>query len=155
MRFYYLSFKYRVQKVRKMATRLPKNYTPTDKEPFMNAKQKEFFRRKLNDWKDDIISETKETLNNLQYESSNFADLADRASSETDRSLELRSRDRQRKLIAKIDEALSRIDDGSYGYCEETGEEISLKRLIARPIATLSIDAQELHERKEKIYRDD
>ena len=138
-----------------MATRLPKNYTPTDKEPFMNAKQKEFFRRKLNDWRDEIISETKETLNNLQYESSNFADLADRASSETDRSLELRARDRQRKLIAKIDEALSRIDDGSYGYCEETGEEISLKRLIARPIATLSIDAQELHERKEKIYRDD
>ena len=132
MRFYYLSFKYRVQKVRKMATRLPKNYTPTDKEPFMNAKQKEFFRRKLNDWRDEIISETKETLNNLQYESSNFADLADRASSETDRSLELRSRDRQRKLITKIDEALSRIDDGSYGYCEETGEEISLKRLIAR-----------------------
>ena len=138
-----------------MATRLPKNYTPTDKEPFMNAKQKEFFRRKLNDWRDEIISETKETLNNLQYESSNFADLADRASSETDRSLELRSRDRQRKLIAKIDEALSRIDDGSYGYCEETGEEISLKRLIARPIATLSIGAQESHERKEKIYRDD
>ena len=123
-----------------MATRLPKNYSPSDKEPFMNAKQKEFFRRKLNDWRDEIISETKETLNNLQYESSNFADLADRASSETDRSLELRSRDRQRKLIAKIDEALSRIDDGSYGYCEETGEEISLKRLIARPIATLSID---------------
>ena len=122
-----------------MATRLPKNYSPSDKEPFMNAKQKEFFRRKLNDWRDEIISETKETLNNLQYESSNFADLADRASSETDRSLELRSRDRQRKLIAKIDEALSRIDDGSYGYCEETGEEISLKRLIARPIATLSI----------------
>ena len=138
-----------------MATRLPKNYSPSDKEPFMNAKQKEFFRRKLNDWRDEIISETKETLNNLQYESSNFADLADRASSETDRSLELRSRDRQRKLIAKIDEALSRIDDGSYGYCEETGEEISLKRLIARPIATLSIDAQESHERTEKIYRDD
>ena len=131
-----------------MATRLPKNYSPSDKEPFMNAKQKEFFRRKLNDWRDEIISETKETLNNLQYESSNFADLADRASSETDRSLELRSRDRQRKLITKIDE-------GSYGYCEETGEEISLKRLIARPIATLSIDAQESHERKEKIYRDD
>ena len=138
-----------------MATRLPKNYSPTDKEPFMNTKTKGIFRRKLNDWRDEIISETKETLNNLQYESSNFADLADRASSETDRSLELRSRDRQRKLIAKIDEALSRIDDGSYGYCEETGEEISLKRLIARPIATLSIDAQELHERKEKIYRDD
>ena len=138
-----------------MATRLPKNYTPTDKEPFMNAKQKEFFRRKLNDWRDEIISETKETLNNLQHESSNFADLADRASSETDRSLELRSRDRQRKLIAKIDEALSRIDDGSYGYCEETGENIGLKRLIARPIATLSIDSQERHERKEKVYRDD
>ena len=135
-----------------MATRLPKNYSPSDKEPFMNAKQKEFFRRKLNDWRDEIISETKETLNNLQYESSNFADLADRASSETDRSLELRSRDRQRKLIAKIDEALSRIDDGSYGYCEETGEEISLKRLIARPIATLSIDAQESHERKAVSY---
>ena len=138
-----------------MATRFPKNYLPTEKEPFMNAKQKEFFRRKLQTWRSEIISETKETLNNLQYESSNFSDLADRASSETDRSLELRSRDRQRKLIAKIDDALLRIDDGSYGYCEETGEEISLKRLIARPIATLSIDAQELHERKEKIYRDD
>ena len=138
-----------------MATRLPKNYLPTEKEPFMNAKQKEFFRRKLQTWRSEIISETKETLNNLQYEPSNFSDLADRASSETDRSLELRSRDRQRKLIAKIDDALLRIDDGSYGYCEETGEKISLKRLIARPIATLSIDAQELHERKEKIYRDD
>ena len=138
-----------------MATRLPKNYTPSDKEPFMNAKQKEFFRRKLNDWRKEIINETKETLSNLQYESNNFSDLADRASSETDRSLELRSRDRQRKLVGKIDEALSRIEDGSYGYCEETGEEISLKRLIARPIATLSIDAQELHERKEKVYRDE
>ena len=137
-----------------MATRLPKNYLPSEREPFMNAKQKEFFKRKLNDWRDDIISETKETLNNLQYESSNFADLADRASSETDRSLELRSRDRQRKLIAKIDEALLRIDDGSYGYCEETGEEISLKRLIARPIATLSIEAQEKHEKDEKIFAD-
>ncbi len=138
-----------------MATRLPKNYTPSDKEPFMNAKQKEFFRRKLNDWRKEIINETKETLSNLQYEANNFSDLADRASSETDRSLELRSRDRQRKLVGKIDEALSRIEDGSYGYCEETGEEISLKRLIARPIATLSIDAQELHERKEKVYRDE
>jgi len=138
-----------------MATRLPKNYTPSDKEPFMNAKQKEFFRRKLNDWRKEIINETKETLSNLQYESNNFSDLADRASSETDRSLELRSRDRQRKLVGKIDEALSRIEDGSYGYCEETGEEISLKRLIARPIATFSIDAQELHERKEKVYRDE
>lgn len=155
MRFSELCFKYLPHKETKMATRLPKNYTPSDKEPFMNAKQKEFFRRKLNDWRKEIINETKETLSNLQYEANNFSDLADRASSETDRSLELRSRDRQRKLVGKIDEALSRIEDGSYGYCEETGEEISLKRLIARPIATFSIDAQELHERKEKVYRDE
>lgn len=138
-----------------MATRLPKDYSPSEKEPFMNAKQKEFFRRKLLAWRSDIIQETKETLNNLQKEVVNFSDLADRASSETDRSLELRARDRQRKLISKIDEALSRIDDGSYGYCEETGESIGLKRLTARPIATLSIDSQERHERKEKVYRED
>ena len=138
-----------------MATRLPKDYSPSEKEPFMNAKQKEFFRRKLLAWRSDIIQETKDTLNNLQKEVVNFSDLADRASSETDRSLELRARDRQRKLISKIDEALSRIDEGSYGYCEETGESIGLKRLIARPIATLSIDSQERHERKEKIYRED
>jgi len=138
-----------------MATRLPKDYSPSEKEPFMNAKQKEFFRRKLLAWRSDIIQETKETLNNLQKEVVNFSDLADRASSETYRSLELRARDRQRKLISKIDEALSRIDDGSYGYCEETGESIGLKRLIARPIATLSIDSQERHERKEKVYRED
>ena len=138
-----------------MATRLPKDYSPSEKEPFMNAKQKEFFGRKLLAWRSDIIQETKETLNNLQKEVVNFSDLADRASSETDRSLELRARDRQRKLISKIDEALSRIDDGSYGYCEETGESIGLKRLIARPIATLSIDSQERHERKEKVYRED
>jgi DnaK suppressor protein len=138
-----------------MATRLPKDYSPSEKEPFMNAKQKEFFRRKLLAWRSDIIQETKETLNNLQKEVVNFSDLADRASSETDRSLELRARDRQRKLISKIDEALSRIDDGSYGYCEETGDSIGLKRLIARPIATLSIDSQERHERKEKVYRED
>ena len=138
-----------------MATRLPKDYSPSEKEPFKNAKQKEFFRRKLLAWRSDIIQETKETLNNLQKEVVNFSDLADRASSETDRSLELRARDRQRKLISKIDEALSRIDDGSYGYCEETGESIGLKRLIARPIATLSIDSQERHERKEKVYRED
>ena len=138
-----------------MATRLPKDYLPSEKEPFMNAKQKEFFRRKLLTWRSDIIQETKETLNNLQKEVVNFSDLADRASSETDRSLELRARDRQRKLISKIDEALSRIDDGSYGYCEETGESIGLKRLIARPIATLSIDSQERHEWKEKVYRED
>ena len=135
-----------------MATRLPKDYSPSEKEPFMNAKQKEFFRRKLLAWRSDIIQETKETLNNLQKEVVNFSDLADRASSETDRSLELRARDRQRKLISKIDEALSRIDDGSYGYCEETGESIGLKRLIARPIATLSIDSQERHEREKKKY---
>ena len=137
-----------------MATRLPKGYTPSEKEPFMNAKQKEFFRRKLLAWRNDIIQETKETLNNLQKEVVNFSDLADRASSETDRSLELRARDRQRKLISKIDEALSRIDDGSYGYCEETNQPISLKRLIARPIATLSLEAQESHEKSEKIYKE-
>ena len=138
-----------------MATRLPKDYSPSEKEPFMNAKQKEFFRRKLLAWRSDIIQETKDTLNNLQKEVVNFSDLADRASSETDRSLELRARDRQRKLISKIDEALSRIDQGSYGYCEETGASIGLKMLIARPIATLSIDSQERHERKEKVYRED
>ena len=138
-----------------MATRLPKDYTPSEKEPFMNAKQKEFFKRKLLVWRSDIIQETKETLNNLQKEVVNFSDLADRASSETDRSLELRARDRQRKLISKIDEALLRIEDGAYGYCEDTGESIGLKRLIARPIATLSIDSQERHERKEKVYRED
>lgn len=138
-----------------MATRLPKDYTPSEKEPFMNAKQKEFFKRKLLAWRSDIIQETKETLSNLQKEVVNFSDLADRASSETDRSLELRARDRQRKLISKIDEALLRIEDGAYGYCEDTGESIGLKRLVARPIATLSIDSQERHERKEKVYRED
>ena len=138
-----------------MATRLPKDYTPSEKEPYMNAKQKEFFKRKLLAWRSDIIQETKETLNNLQKEVVNFSDLVDRASSETDRSLELRSRDRQRKLISKIDEALLRIEDGAYGYCEDTGESIGLKRLVARPIATLSIDSQERHERKERIYRED
>jgi DnaK suppressor protein len=138
-----------------MATRLPKDYTPSEKEPFMNAKQKEFFKRKLLAWRSDIIQETKETLNNLQKEVVNFSDIADRASSETDRSLELRARDRQRKLISKIDEALLRIEDGAYGYCEDTGEIIGLKRLVARPIATLSIDSQERHERKEKVYRED
>ena len=138
-----------------MATRLPKDYTPSEKEPFMNAKQKEFFKRKLLVWRSDIIQETKETLSNLQKEVVNFSDLADRASSETDRSLELRARDRQRKLISKIDEALLRIEDGAYGYCEDTGESIGLKRLVARPIATLSIDSQERHERKEKVYRED
>jgi DnaK suppressor protein len=121
----------------------------------MNERQKEYFRLKLLSWKEDILREAKETLQHLQDESQNHPDFADRASSETDRAIELRARDRQRKLISKIDAALQRIDDGTYGYCEETGEPISLKRLDARPIATLSIEAQERHERRERVYRDD
>ena len=132
-----------------------KPYRPTDKEPFMNERQREYFRAKLLVWKEEILKEAKETLAHLQEENQNHPDIADRASSETDRAIELRARDRQRKLIAKIDEALTRIDDGSYGYCEETGEPISLKRLEARPIATLSVEAQERHERRERVYRDD
>lgn len=138
-----------------MAVRLPKGYMPSDDEPFMNKRQKEYFRRKLEKWKEDILKENRETLQHLQDDSVQHPDLADRASSETERSLELRTRDRQRKLIAKIDAAIRRIDDGTYGYCEETGEPISLKRLDARPIATLSIEAQERHERRERVYRDD
>ena len=121
----------------------------------MNDRQREYFRDKLLDWKEDILRESRETLQNLQDENNVLPDLADRASTETDRALELRTRDRQRKLIAKIDAALKRIDDGTYGYCEETGEPISLRRLDARPIATLSIEAQERHERRERVYRDD
>jgi DnaK suppressor protein len=132
-----------------------KKYRPTEKEPFMGPSQRDYFREKLVNWREDIIREAKETLQHLQDENVNHPDLADRASSETDRAIELRSRDRQRKLIAKIDAALQRIEDGSYGYCEETGEPISLKRLEARPIATLSIEAQERHERRERVYRDD
>ncbi len=132
-----------------------KPYRPTDKEPFMNERQREYFRAKLLQWREDILKEAKETLQHLQEENQNHPDLADRASSETDRSIELRARDRQRKLISKIDEALARIEDGTYGYCEETGEPISLRRLEARPIATLSVEAQERHERREKVYRDD
>jgi DnaK suppressor protein len=132
-----------------------KNYRPSDKEPFMNERQREYFRAKLLAWREDILKEAKETLQHLQEENQNHTDLADRASSETDRAIELRARDRQRKLIAKIDEALTRIDDGTYGYCEETGEPISLRRLEARPIATLSVEAQERHERRERVYRDD
>jgi RNA polymerase-binding transcription factor len=130
-------------------------YRPNDKEPFMNERQREYFRQKLLDWREDILKEAKETLQHLQDESQNHPDLADRASSETDRAIELRARDRQRKLIAKIDAALQRIEDGTYGYCEETGEPITLKRLEARPIATLSVEAQERHERRERVYRDD
>ncbi len=138
-----------------MATKLSPSYRPKESEPFMNLRQKEYFRLKLLKWKEDILLESRETLKNLQNETSQHPDMADRASDETDRSIELRTRDRQRKLISKIDAALKRIDDGSYGYCEETGEPISLRRLDARPVATLSIEAQERHERREKVYRDD
>src|SRR5450432_3566174 len=132
-----------------------KSYRPTDREPFMNERQREYFREKLLLWKDDILKEAKETLQHLQDENQNHPDLADRASSETDRALELRARDRQRKLVAKIDAALARIEEGTYGFCEETGEPIGLKRLDARPIATLSLEAQERHERREKVFRED
>ncbi|AJY46715.1 RNA polymerase-binding protein DksA [Martelella endophytica] len=131
------------------------SYVLSDDEEFMNPNQRAYFRAKLIAWKNDILREARETLENLAAESANHPDLADRASSETDRSIELRARDRQRKLISKIDAALRRIDDGTYGYCEETGEPIGLRRLDARPIATLSIEAQERHERREKVYRDE
>jgi len=121
----------------------------------MNDRQKDYFRSKLLGWKDEILRESKLTLQALQEENVNHPDLADRASSETDRAIELRARDRQRKLISKIDAALQRIEDNTYGYCEETGEPISLKRLEARPIATLSVEAQERHEKREKVYRDE
>ena len=138
-----------------MTAEVTEEYRPSDDEPFMNARQREYFRRKLLDWKDDILRETRETISNLQEDTSHHPDLTDRASSETERALELRARDRQRKLVAKIDAALKRLEDGTYGYCEETGDPIGLKRLEARPIATLSIEAQERHERREKVYRDD
>ena len=134
---------------------IDEGYRPTEDEPFMNERQREYFRRKLIRWKHDILKEAQETLATLQSENENHPDLADRASSETDRAIELRARDRQRKLIAKIEAAIARIDDNSYGYCEETGEPISLKRLEARPIATLSLEAQERHERNERVFRDD
>lgn len=130
-------------------------YRPTDDEPFMNERQLEYFKNKLMIWKDEILRESRETIGNLQAETENHPDLVDRASSEADRALELRTRDRQRKLIAKIDEALRRIEDGSYGYCEETGEPIGLARLEARPTATMSVEAQERHERRERVHRDD
>ena len=138
-----------------MSIQIDEDYRPREDEPFMNDRQREYFRVKLLRWKDDILKEARETLQHLQDENQNHPDLADRASSETDRSIELRARDRQRKLIAKIDAALQRIEDGTYGYCEDTGEPISLKRLEARPIATLSVEAQERHERRERVYRDD
>ena len=138
-----------------MSIVLEKDYVPSEKEPFMNERQQVYFRAKLHNWKEDILRESKETISHLQDENHILPDVADRASSETDRSLELRTRDRQRKLISKIDSALKRLDDGSYGYCEETGDPISLKRLDARPIATLSIEAQERHEKRERVYRDE
>jgi DnaK suppressor protein len=131
------------------------DYRPSDDEPFMNPRQRDYFRRKLEGWKEDILRESRETLENLQEESQNHPDMADRASSESDRALELRTRDRQRKLISKIDAALKRLEDGTYGYCEETGDPIGIARLDARPIATLSLEAQEMHERREKVYRDE
>ena len=138
-----------------MGVRLPKNYRPSADEPFMNKRQREYFRRKLENWKNDILESNRETLQHLQEESLQQPDLTDRATAETDRALELRTRDRQRKLISKIDMALSRIEEGTYGYCEETGEPISVQRLDARPIATLSLEAQERHERRERVYRDE
>ena len=131
-------------------TKLPKNYKPTQKEKFMNAKMKEYFRQKLVSWKKDLLKESSQTLNNLQNENEAKSDITDRASEEIDRSFELRTRDRERKLINKIDAALQRIEDGSYGYCDETGDPISIKRLEARPVATLSLEAQEMHEKAEK-----
>ncbi len=131
-------------------TKLPKNYKPTQKEKFMNAKMKEYFRQKLINWKNELLRESSQTLNNLQIENEAKPDITDRASEEIDRSFELRTRDRERKLINKIDSALQRIEDGSYGYCDETGDPISIKRLEARPVATLSLEAQEMHEKAEK-----
>ncbi len=130
-------------------------YRPSDGEPFMNERHQAYFRRKLLAWKTEILEESRSTIANLQEDTTVLADLADRATSESDRALELRARDRQRKLIAKIDAAIRRIEEGSYGYCEETGEPISLSRLEARPIATLSLEAQERHERRERVHRDD
>lgn len=134
---------------------LPDDYHPAETEPFMNERQLEYFRRKLNAWKAELLGETKHTIEVLQDSARAVPDIADRASEETDRALELRTRDRQRKLVAKIESALRRIDQGEFGYCEVTGEPISLKRLDARPIATMSLEAQERHERREKVHRDD
>ena len=130
--------------------KISKNYKPTQKEKFMNAKMKEYFKQKLLSWKNELLKESSQTLNNLQSDNEAKPDITDRASEEIDRSFELRTRDRERKLINKINSALQRIEDGSYGYCEETGEPISLKRLEARPVATLSLEAQEMHEKAEK-----
>ncbi len=134
---------------------MDQDYRPADDEEFMNDRQLEYFRDKLLTWKAQILEQNKDTIQDMKLDARNIPDVADRASEETDRALELRTRDRQRKLVSKIDAALRRIDDGSYGFCEVTGEPISLKRLDARPIATLSLEAQERHERREKVHRDD
>ncbi|MDB5660930.1 MAG: dksA [Cypionkella sp.] len=139
----------------KAETFLPDDYRPAEDEPFMNERQLEYFRRKLITWKQELIGQSAETIDNLQDSGRNVPDIADRASEETDRALELRTRDRQRKLVSKIDAALRRIDSNEFGYCEMTGEPISLKRLDARPIATMTLEAQEKHERREKVHRDD
>lgn len=138
----------------KMEARVSAEYMPSDDEEFMNERQREYFRQKLIDWKNSILDQSRDTVTMMQEETTNIPDIADRASAETDRALELRTRDRERKLIAKIDAALRRIDEGTYGFCEVTGEPISLRRLEARPIATLSLEAQEMHERREKVHRD-
>lgn len=135
-------------------TGIAADYVPSDKEEFMCEKHKTYFRNKLNEWKASLLDLSRDTVTMMQEDTTNIPDLADRASAETDRALELRTRDRQRKLISKIDAALRRIDEDTYGYCEVTGEPISLKRLDARPIATLSLEAQEMHERREKVHRD-
>ncbi|MEM6480335.1 MAG: RNA polymerase-binding protein DksA [Pseudomonadota bacterium] len=139
----------------KVETFLPEDYMPAEDEPFMNERQLEYFRRKLLQWKGELLEESRDTIEGLQDSTRAIPDVADRASEETDRALELRTRDRQRKLVAKIDSALRRIDEGEYGYCEVTGDPISLKRLDARPIATMSLEAQERHERRERVHRDD
>lgn len=139
----------------KAETNFDTDYRPAEDEPFMNERQLDYFREKLLHWKADILADSKGTIEGMQEGTRNIPDVADRASEETDRALELRTRDRQRKVVSKIDAALRRIEDGSYGYCEATGEPISLKRLDARPIATLSLEAQERHERREKVHRDD
>ena len=138
-----------------MAAALPREYRPSNDEPFMNSRQLDYFRHKLLAWREELLADSSQTLQHLQQETAQESDFADRASTETDRAIELRTRDRERKLISKIDAALRRIEDGSYGFCESTGEPITLSRLEARPIATMSIDAQERHERREKVYRDD
>ncbi len=139
----------------KVETPMDQDYRPVEDEPFMNDRQVEYFRAKLLAWKNQILEQSKDTIQEMQSDARNIPDIADRASEETDRALELRTRDRQRKLVSKIDAALRRIDEGSYGYCDVTGEPISLKRLDARPIATLSLEAQERHERRERVHRDD